>query len=123
MIGKFVEPQEIAPRHEGGVDHSGTGKILVRFGQMRLVWRKGRFYYSGMLNPKAYAASQLEVTKVHGDGPRSMKDFFSKEIFEGGRLTMNRIGPEIKKIRELMGLPDLNILHIDLKKTYVVEEA
>lgn len=118
MKGKFIEPQEIAPQHQGGCDYSRSGLVLVRYGDTKLVWRKPGSVWSGIGMPRSYCPAELHV--VGGD-----MRLFSLEstLFEGGRLAMHRIKPEIKKIRKLMKLPKLGMEHIDLKKTYLVEKA
>ena len=118
MKGKFVEPQEIAPQCDGGCDYSRTGKILVRFGNTKLIWRKPGSVWSGIGMPRSYCPAELHVI-----GDDIERFGLGAIIFEGGRLAMHRIAPEIKKIRALMKLPKLDTLHIHFKKTYVVEEA
>jgi hypothetical protein len=117
MKGKFVD-QEVAPQREGGCDFSGRGKVLVRYGDMTLVWRGPRSVWSGVGMPRSYCQAKLHVVgpDMRSFGPESI-------IFEGGRLAMHRIAPEIPKIRELMKLPTLDTFNINLKKTFVVEEA
>jgi hypothetical protein len=119
MKGHFVEPQEIAPQVERGCDHSNTGIVLVRFGKFKLVWRKGGGVWNGIGMGRRYAPCSLQVLGA-GTG---LGGGMGEDIFEGGRLGMYRIAPEIKKIRGFMGLPDLDVQHINFKKTYIVEEA
>lgn len=118
MKGRFV-PQEIAPQHDAGMDWSGRGRILVRTSKRRLVWRGGRRYFGG-IGRRAYAAAELQVN-AFPEGARSMADFLSRGVFEGGRLTVRRIEAALPKIRELMLLPALSMDQIDLKRTFVVE--
>lgn len=121
MKGRFV-PQEVAPRHDNGVDFSGPGAILVKTKKRRLVWRKGRHYYSGMLHPSVYAPADLEVIGFP-ENIRSMGDFLSREVFVGGRLTRRRVEEALPKIRELMMLPELGMDQVDLKRTFIVDEG
>lgn len=118
-MGRFVE-QETAPRCDVGVDWSGPGAILVRTGKRRLVWRRGRRYYSGILNPSVYAAAELQVIS-YPESARAMSDFLSREVFKGGRLTRRRVEEALPAIRELMMLPALSMDHIDLARTFLVE--
>lgn len=117
MRGKFVEPQEVAPQCEGGCDYSRTGKVLVRFGDKRLVWRKPGSVWSGIGMPRSYCPAELQV--LGEDITRFGSD---SVLFEGGRLSKRRISDAIKKIRSLMKLPKLSVDQIDPKKTYIVEE-
>lgn len=120
MKGSFVEPQEIAPQVEGGCDYSKKGIVLVRFGKTKLVWRKGGGVWNGNGMPQRYMPCSLQVINTVVDG--KVWDG-TKYLFEGGRLAMHRVAPDIKKIREFMKLPSLDVQHINFKKTYVVEEA
>lgn len=120
MKGEFVEPQEIAPQVEGGCDYSKKGVVLVRFGKTKLVWRQGGGVWNGNGMPKRYMPCSLQIINTVVDG-RPWDG--TKYIFEGGRLALYRIAPEIKKIRELMGLPSLDTPNINLKRTYIVTEA
>lgn len=120
MKGHFVE-QETAPRDDNGVDFSAPGIVLVKTKERRLVWRRGRHYYSGMLHPSVYAPADLEVIG-YPEAIRSMSDFLNRRVFAGGRLTRRRVEAELPKIRELMMLPALSMDHIDLKGTFVVEK-
>lgn len=58
---RYIE-QETAPRIEGGVDHGGEAKVLIRTTTHTLLWRMGRKYWSGVGRPQAYAPAQLEMT-------------------------------------------------------------
>jgi hypothetical protein len=116
--GRFV-PQEIAPQHEDGVDWSGRGRVLVRTSKRRLVWRGGRRYFGG-IGRRSYAPAELQVI-AFPDAIRAMSAFLSKKIFEGGRLTMGRIEGALPTIREAMLLPDLSMDHIEIGRTFVVE--
>jgi hypothetical protein len=117
--GRFV-PQETAPRHDGGVDYNRPGAILVRTAKRRLVWRKGGRYRSG--NDTPYAPAELHVI-AFTYGIVRMSDFMSKTVVKGGRLSRGRVEEALHMIRVLMMLPALSMDHIDLKGTFVVEEA
>lgn len=117
MKGQWIE-QEVAAQVDGGCDHGATGKVLVRFGEVRLIWRKGSLYWNGIGMPYSYAPASLEVI-----GSEEHKNFsgMSKEVEPcGGRLTLKRIREALPEIRKLMKLPGLDIRHFDLKRTYVV---
>jgi len=116
---KYVE-QEVAPILEDGTDYGADGKVLVRVGRVRLVWRKGRHYYSGVLNPNAYAAADLCVIP-DPEGVHWAKRS-GKEVFCGGRLSLRRLRIHIGKIRELLGLSvsELDADQIDMKRTLVI---
>lgn len=51
---------EIAPASEAGVDYGATGLILLRKGPVRLVWRSGSKYFSG-IGRQAYAPADLDI--------------------------------------------------------------
>lgn len=118
MKSHYLDVQEIAPRLDDGVDHSAAGRVLVRAGHLRLVWRPGRTYYSGMLNPKAYAPAELEVI---GDGEVNAMQRTMARVFTG-RFSRGRVALYIDQIRELMKLPSLEAAEIDPKRTLVIEE-
>lgn len=116
MIGKFVEPQEIAPQIEGGCDYGKAGIVLVRYGRAKLVWRKGHKVWSGVGFPWTYTSASLQVVGIDSR--------VNGQIFEGGRLTVKRIAEHMGVIVGLMGLPGLlDTSKLNLKKTYIVEEA
>lgn len=110
---------EIAPRLEDGTDYGAAGKVLVRVGDRRLVWRPGRVYYSGMLNPHAYAPASLNVLWPREGGRMHSH---STLIFEGGRLSRKRLREHIDVIRKALklGVNDLYPEDIDLKRTLVL---
>lgn len=56
---------EIARQIENGVDHSASGIVLIRKGDMRLVWRSGGNYFSGR-GQQSYAPAELELMKPDG---------------------------------------------------------
>lgn len=78
---------EVEPRMMDGVDYGATGLVLARCGGIRLVWRSGSKYYSG-IGVWRYAPACLEVMKPgnrtgtditdwRGDGK---KRFLTKKI-------------------------------------------
>ncbi len=78
---RYVTPAEIAPRHEHGVDYGRDGTVLARFGDLRLVWRGGGKYWSG-LQGNRYAPAALVVLEGRTTKHR---------IHEGGRLSKKLI--------------------------------
>lgn len=120
MKGHFVEPQEIAPQHYNGVDYSAKGIVLVRGPNTFLIWRKGGKCWAGIGFEPNYTEVHLHV--VGNREAESYARIHEEEIFRGGRLAMYRIAADMKKIREKMGLPKLDVQHIHLKKTFVVDE-
>ncbi len=120
MKGHFAEVQEVAPQYWRGVDHSSKGVVLVRSKYALLVWRRSGKCWAGIGMEPSYVAVRLQI--VATDDPKSYDHIKAIEIFRGGRLRKDRIAAEIKKIREAMALPDLDLQHIDPKRTYVVEK-
>lgn len=51
---------DIAPRVEHGVDYSADGIVLLRRGDLRLVWRSGGKYFSG-IGQQGYGPAELEI--------------------------------------------------------------
>ena len=120
MKGAFIGEQEIAPQYANGVDHSSKGVVLVRSSKSLLIWRKSGKCWAGIGMEPNYVPVRLQVTAVRD--PKNYSGIKGTEIFRGGRLRKDRIAAEMKKIREAMELPSLDIQHIDPKRTYVVEE-
>lgn len=114
---KTVVEQEIAPRRESGCDYNAAGKVLVRAPGKRLVWRPGRRYCSGVMNPNAYAEASLDVL---GDPCNNSLRGIGKRVFQGGRLSRTRLAEHIDVIRAALGVPGLQACEIDLHKTLVV---
>lgn len=112
MKGHFVG-QEIAPKYEPGVVHSGEGKVLLRWGKASIVWRSGGSFWSG---GKDYCPAMLEIWS------RRTRSDMSDTVFEGGRLTLKRIEKALPQIKEVLGLRGLTIEHFNLRKTYMVDE-
>ena len=105
--------QEMRPKVERGVDHGTTGRILVRYGDRRLVWQGGCTTWAGV-GVDTYFAAYLEV-----DGLRHWG--IGHTIHSGGRLSKPLIAKHIEKIRELLELPDLRAEDINTTRTRVVE--
>lgn len=120
MKGHFVEPQEIAPQRFGGVDHSAKGVVLVRAPGVLLVWRKSGKCWAGIGFDPSYVPVRLQVIATRD--AKNYEALKTEDIFEGGKLAMYRIAADMKKIRAMMQLPNLDVQHIHPKKTYVVDE-
>lgn len=80
--GKF----DIEPRVLDGTDHGNTGIILARNEKLRLVWRSGAMYFSGV-GRQAYAAADLEVLGYGGRIPVSITESQFKSRRGGWRLS------------------------------------
>lgn len=106
--------QESAPARENGVDYSGPGMVIVRTPRYRLVWRKGRTYYSGTLHPSVYAKACLQVIPYPG-----IKESCGNYILEGGKLTKGRLEAALVAIRAALDEPELLAEHLDPKRTFV----
>jgi hypothetical protein len=80
---------------ERGVDHSIEGKILVQKGKLKLVWRGGSTYWSGMQGNR-YSPSSLSVTGIANDR-------VGRILLEGGRLSSHTIMVCAEKIDSIFG--------------------
>lgn len=117
----ILETQEIALRVDGGVDHSASGVVLLKYNGLRLVWRKPGSCWSGNYQPHRYIPATLEVAPPR-DGGKVGHWSISKEIFEGGRLSKAKIKQFWPRIKEFMKLPDeVTADMIDKAKTVVVD--
>lgn len=61
---------EIAPSHEGGVGFPASGIVLLRKDKVRLVWRSGGKYWSG-IGTTSYAPADLDILEPSGWGVKS----------------------------------------------------
>ena len=130
IIGRF-EAQRIAPQHDGGVDHSATGLILVEcadlkkismFERLRLVWRKGGSHWAS-IGERSYHVASLEAIGGRQESNLKYWDIYPRAVFEGGRITEKRVREHLQKIQEVMkGLP-ITMEHIDLKRTFIITEV
>lgn len=109
---------EYRPRLEGGIDFGIESRILIRFGDRRLVWQRGHTAYISRASYNGtYIQSELQVDIVNTYETRFS---LGKTVFEGGRLSKARIAEHIERIRELLELPDLQPEDIDTKRTLVI---
>ena len=114
MKSFYTDTQELAPRLEPpGVDYLVAGQVLVRYGDLRLVWRPGRVCFSG--GRGTYCRAELQVlTPVPGWG------VMGKSVFSG-RYSKKKVKEHVNNIRRLLKLDDLKPEQIDKKRTLVIE--
>lgn len=108
LVKQLIDPRIDIER---GVDHSREGKILVQKGKLKLVWRGGGTYWSGMQGNR-YNPSSLSVTGIGNDR-------VGKILHEAGRLSSRVIASCAEEIDRIFGAGTAK--HIDLKKTLVLE--
>ncbi len=106
-IKQLIDPRIDVKR---GVDHSREGKILVQKGKLKLVWRGGSTYWSGMLGNR-YSLSSLSVTGIGNDR-------VGKELHEGGRLSSRVIMLCAEEIDRIFGKGTAK--NIDIKQTLIL---
>lgn len=119
---KLVE-QEVAPRYEPGVDYGAQGVVLIRKGDIRLIWRSGGMVWSGTGQPFNYFPTSLELRCGSGRMDNHLHGRMDKDLHEGGRLCHKRIRENIEAIRKAFSEPELSALEIDVKKTLVIGEG
>ena len=115
IIGDFTEVQEIAPEREGGVDYGAKGKVLFRYGKVRVIWRSGGSVWAGIGMDRATFHTQLEIIGMH----QTLSTIIWKK---GGRLSMAVIKKCLKDLRQELAMPDLKLEHFHPKKTFYVIE-
>ena len=104
--------QEIAPRVENGTDYGREGKVLVRKGDLSLVWRGPGMVWSGTGRPFMYCLTSLDV-RTEG---RAM----SSPVHKGGRLSKKLIAACWAEIDRQFGKGVADA--IDINKTLVIGE-
>lgn len=94
---------EIAPALESGVDHGATGRVLLRRGDKRLIWRKGCMVWQGIGMGRAYHPAELEVQmgRHFHEGYRSVTRHYHEHV--RAVLTVALIQKHFHEIDELMG--------------------
>jgi len=92
--GKF----EIAPANEGGCNHGATGIVLMRKGALRLVWRSGSKYFSG-IGSQSYAPADLEILVPRETVPERVTEFHARSL-RGEKVTARLTGALILEHRE-----------------------
>lgn len=124
--------QEIVSRYERfGIDRGAEAKVLVRTPTRRLVWRGGYAYWSGIHMGRPWHAARLTVELTPGGNEERWRQFggfagglqFRDQpggVFEGGRLTLQRLETHIETIQRMLGLPNLTARAIKLDRTCVV---
>lgn len=115
IIGAFKEVQEIAPDREGGIDFGAKGKVLFKYGKIRVVWRSGGSCWAGVGMERSTFHAQLEIIGMH--------QTLSIVILKGGRLSMNRIKRALPDLKSQLVMPDLKLEHFHPKKTFEVIEV
>ena len=127
MVKTEIVEQQVEPRSSHGIDHEGEGKVLIRHGDRRLVWRKPRSSWAGRFTDRNYCPAELQVIlpKVTEEESRGAWDGRLKMLHRGGRLSvrlmMDHYG-EILRLLDLTGkdLPMSLLQHT--KRTVVVSE-
>ena len=114
IFGSFKDVQEIAPKIDGGVDHGAKGKVLFRYGRIRVVWRSGCSVWAGLGMSRDFVPSQLEILGMHST--------LSVVILRGGRLSIKRIKEALPDLRNQLVMKDLKLEHFHPKKTFEVIE-
>ncbi len=120
-----IVDQQVEPRCALGIDHEGEGKVLIRHGDRRLVWRKPRSVWSGRFMPRSYCPAQLEVVNPKVDKDKEWTAFGGrlKALHEGGRFSVVLLVAHYSKILRLL---DLSVRELPLhllkhtKKTIVI---
>lgn len=107
--------QEKFPRHHGGVDYGKEAKVLVRKGDMLLLWRPGYTWYYNAFMGHYYAQSEMLILD------KSLRGFSANTttISEGGRLSKKRIVELSNRIDAEFGSG--TAAKIDAKRTLVLD--
>lgn len=107
-IKQLIDPRIDVER---GVDHSREGKILIQKWKLKLVWRGGSTYWSGMDGIK-YSPSSLSVTGIGTDR-------VGKILHEGGWLSSRVVMSCAEEIDRIFGKGIAK--HVNLKKTLILD--
>ncbi len=83
-----------------GTDFGTTGFVILRHGQIRVVWRPGSTDWSGIGSRSYYPAKLMVEAMPSKYGGRT-----HTRVLEGGRLTNSRWFSVREKISELLKVP------------------
>jgi len=94
-----MKEREVLPSGHNGVDYGAPQQVLLRHGEMKIVFIPGHSYWSG-IGMSSYAKAAIEAMHFHG---REVGHLPHKEVFEG-RISKDRVESHADVLAELVGL-------------------
>ena len=97
---QVVDPV-VRPRHENGIDWGAERYVLARSRSREVWWRPGRKYWSSVMEPSAYAPTELVLVDMSLAYP-----YGEVQLAEGGRLTSTLLEKHRAQIDAWLKLPE-----------------